>query len=74
VRREADKQDRRKVIVVPDEQKIYADIGPHSTPMGTALEGVYAEFSDGELETILAFVSKANAVAADVISKARQGK
>src|SRR5262249_15929868 len=44
VRREHDSVDRRRVIVIPNEEKIFQEIAPHSMPMGTALEGVCAGF------------------------------
>jgi DNA-binding MarR family transcriptional regulator len=71
VRREHDQQDRRRVIVIPNEAKIMADIMPHTMPMGEALNAICAEFSEAELETILSFILKANQAAADVIARSR---
>src|SRR5205809_5469595 len=48
VQREHDQADRRRVIVIPNEEKIYREISPHSMPMGTALEAVCAGFSEDE--------------------------
>src|SRR5215207_8632807 len=40
VRREHDQQDRRRVIVIPNQEKIYAEIMPYRTPMGEAVENL----------------------------------
>ncbi len=72
VRRERDKSDRRKVIVVPNEEKIYQNIMPHVMPMGAALDGVCTDFSEAELEVVLKFMMKANTSAMEVIAAARK--
>jgi DNA-binding MarR family transcriptional regulator len=74
VQREQDKDDRRRVIVVPNQAKILAEIIPYTMPMGAAMEAICAEFTDAELEVMLRFTTQANAVATDVITKTRQGK
>jgi DNA-binding MarR family transcriptional regulator len=74
VRREHDQQDRRRVIVVPNEEKIQAEIAPYTEPMGSALEALSAEFSDEQLEAILEFVTRANGFAARVIDQTRAAK
>ena len=71
VRREHDKQDRRRVLVIPNEEKIYRDIAPHTAPMGSALLNVSEEFSDAELAVVLRFITKANAAASDLIARTR---
>ncbi|MEP7284316.1 MAG: MarR family transcriptional regulator [Chloroflexota bacterium] len=71
VRREHDTVDRRKVIVIPDEAKINAEIAPHAMPMGYAMDALCAEYSEDALEIVLDFVTKANHSASEVISKAR---
>jgi len=72
VKRERDKNDRRKVIVVPNKTKIDAEIAPFSMSMGVALETLSKEFSEDELELILRFLTKANSVGNDEISKLRK--
>ena len=72
VKRERDGADRRKVIVAPNEEKIYREIMPHVMPMGMAMTTVCAEFSEEELEIILKFITKANTSATEVISAARE--
>ena len=72
VRREHDREDRRRINVIPNETKIMADIAPHTMPMGDAVEALCAELSEEELEIILKFMTKANSAASEVISKARE--
>ena len=74
VRREHDQKDRRRVIVVPNVEKIQAEIMPYTTPMGEALEGLTTEFSEAELDVILKFVTRANEFAARVIAETRGEK
>ncbi len=72
VRRERDKNDRRKVIVVPNETKIDSEIAPYSISMGVALDALSKEFSEDEIEMILQFLAKANSAAKEEISKLRK--
>lgn len=72
VRRERDKTDRRKVIVAPNEEKIYREIMPYAMPMGVAMDAVCTQFSEVELEIVLKFITKANASAVEVISATRK--
>jgi DNA-binding MarR family transcriptional regulator len=74
VRREQDKTDRRRVIVIPNEAKIVAEIVPYAMPMGAAMEAICADFSDAEIEVILRFTKQANSKATDVIAQTRQPK
>ena len=60
VKRARDKNDRRKVIVVPNEAKIDSEIAPFSRSMGVALDALSKEFSEDEIEMILQFLAKAN--------------
>ena len=69
VQRKRDKDDRRKVIVVPNERKIDSEIAPFSLSMGVALETLSKEFSEGQLEIVLRFLAKANALAKKEIAK-----
>jgi DNA-binding MarR family transcriptional regulator len=70
-RRERDLDDRRKVIVIPNEPKIYKEVAPFSESMGVALEAISQEFSESELDVILHFLAKANAAANEEIVKLR---
>ena len=74
VRREHSEEDRRKVVVIPNEAKIVKEISPYSMPMGAAMVTLCAEFSDDELEVITRFISKANSFAADVITQTQDEK
>ena len=74
VRREHSEEDRRKVLVIPNAEKIYKEISPYSIPMGEALIKLCAEFSDEELAIIMRFISKANTFATEVISQTRAEK
>lgn len=72
VKREPHPEDRRKVIVVPNTDKIFAEIMPYAMPMGQAVDNVCAEFSAEELAVVLRFIEKANAASVDVITSMRQ--
>ncbi len=72
VERQHDKADRRRVLVIPKIPKIMAEVAPHSVPMGEAMQYLFGEFSDAELEIILRFVSRANEVASEVIASLRK--
>ena len=74
VRREHSEEDRRKVVVIPNEAKIVKEISPFSMPMGNAMVTLCAEFSEAELEVISRFISEANRFAAEVISQTRREK
>jgi DNA-binding MarR family transcriptional regulator len=72
VHRERDKNDRRKVYVVPNVTKIDAELAPYSKSIGVALEAVSKEFSEDELEIILRFLAKTNSAGNKEISKLRK--
>ena len=74
VQRERDQYDRRRVIVIPDREKIDVEIAPFVMSMGAATEAICAQFSEAELETILKFITQANTVAVQEISKLQQDK
>ncbi len=74
VQRERDKNDRRKVIVVPNVTKIDSEIAPFSKSMGVALETLSKEFSEDELEIVLRFLAKANSAGNKEISKLRKNR
>ena len=72
VKRARDKHDGRKVIVVPNETRIFSEIAPFSMSMGVALENLSKEFSEDELEVILRFLAEANSAANKEIAKLRK--
>lgn len=71
VKRERDKDDRRKVIVAPNAEKIYAELTPYIMPMGMAVDRLCQAFSEDELAIILQFITQANAAALQVIAEVR---
>jgi len=74
VRREHSEEDRRKVVITPNEEKITQEISPYSLPMGTALVTVCADFSEDELAVIARFIAQANKLAGEVITQTRGEK
>jgi DNA-binding MarR family transcriptional regulator len=59
VRREVDPADRRKVIVVPEAERVDRDLFPHFPSLERArAEEFYDDFSVAELSLITAFLSR----------------
>jgi DNA-binding MarR family transcriptional regulator len=59
VRREVDPADRRKVIVVPEAERVDRDLFPHFPSLQRArAEEFYDDFSVAELSLITAFLSR----------------
>ena len=59
VHREVDPADRRKVIVVPDAERVDRDLFPHFPNLQTAATPqFYNEFSNAELGLISKFLSR----------------
>lgn len=52
VKRERDKEDRRKVVVILQKEKAMKQIGQYFQSTATSLEKLYETFSPGELLTI----------------------
>ena len=64
VRRELDPADRRKVIVVPDAERVDRDLFPHFPSLKrAAAKQFYDDFSIAELERISEFLSRLTAPA-----------
>jgi len=59
VKRQFDKTDRRKVIIVPDAEKIMALLAPFYGGFQEASEKLLASFTIEEIKTIEAYFSKA---------------
>jgi DNA-binding MarR family transcriptional regulator len=74
VKREQDPKDRRKVLVVPDVEKAYREMGPYVGQMQTALETTCADFNEEELAVVLRFISKANTQAVKAIASVRHAE
>ena len=59
VRREVDPSDRRKVIVIPDAERVERDVFPHFPSLQrAAATAFYEDFTIAELEVITAFMSQ----------------
>lgn len=71
VKRNFDKSDRRKVLVVPITKRIHEEIGKYMISMGTSFEKQSEEFSERELAVVLKFLVKANEIATKEITKLR---
>jgi len=74
VKREQDAKDRRKVLVVPQEEKIYREIAPHAMKMFIAFEQTCTDFSDEELGVVMRFMTKANELATQTIADVRKSE
>lgn len=72
VKREQDARDRRKVLVVPEEEKINREIAPHAMKMFTVLKQACEGFSNDELDVVMRFMAKANALAVETIAEVRK--
>lgn len=72
VKRESNKQDRRKVLVVPNFKKINNDIGKYTESMGKAFMQLANQFNESELTTLLIFLQKANLMTTEEIYKLKK--
>ncbi len=69
VQRIHDLKDRRKVIISPHTEKIYAEVTPHIASMGQAIEKLCETMPDAELVVIVKFLTAANTLASDFIER-----
>jgi len=69
VKRQFDKDDRRKIIIVPDTQKIMALLEPLYKEFRNNSEKLIASFHDNELKTLEAYFLKAIEIMNDATSK-----
>jgi len=74
VKREHDPKDRRKVLVVPNEEKAYGEIGQYSMRMQEVFDTACEDMTDEELAAILRFIAKANSLAAEAVASVRNAK
>jgi DNA-binding MarR family transcriptional regulator len=70
VRRVADEHDRRCVIVEPVQENL-GEIGSLFQPLADGLLEFWSGFSDEELDTIIEFVQRNNAIVAEVNARLR---
>lgn len=59
VKRQADPEDRRKVIIVPDSKKIMQQFKPYYRKFQDETENLFASYSDTEIEIIGCYLEKA---------------
>lgn len=59
VKRQFDKADRRKVVIVPDTEKIKALFDPFYKPFQEETDALIARFTAEEIETIRTYLEKA---------------
>jgi len=71
-RRERGTRDRRKVLVVPVEEKINEDLTPITQPLGMAVYAALLGYSEEELRLILRFLDEANGIAHQEITALRR--
>jgi len=69
VKREKDPNDRRKIIVVANEDKAMEVVMPLFTSLGASMTELYQTYSTKELQTILDFVSKSIHIMQQEINK-----
>jgi DNA-binding MarR family transcriptional regulator len=74
VKRQFDKSDRRKVIIVPDTKKIAALFEPFYKKFQTETENLLASFSEKELTIIQSYMTKAIALMKQTKDKFNQPK
>jgi DNA-binding MarR family transcriptional regulator len=74
VKREFDKSDRRKVIIVPDSEKIMALFEPFYKDFQAETENLIAAFSNEEIEIIETYFSNAVALMTETNNRVKQMK
>jgi DNA-binding MarR family transcriptional regulator len=74
VKREFDKSDRRKVIIVPDSEKIMALFEPFYKDFQAETENLIAAFSNEEIEIIQTYFSNAVALMTETNNRVKQMK
>lgn len=72
VRRAPDPTDRRKVVVVPDVARSEAEIVPHYSGLGEAMERHLADYDDAALATLIRFMRTSSAVAREHVARLRE--
>lgn len=72
VRRCHDVSDRRCVIIEPAHEN-HGELAALFQPLAEAMASLWAEFSDEQLDTIIEFVRRSNAITAEMNSRLRAG-
>lgn len=68
VKRQFDANDRRKVLIVPDSEKIRALFGPYYQDFQAKTENLIATFSTSEMDVIESFLAKSLALMHETIN------
>lgn len=71
VRRERGERDRRQVLVVPNVEKIEADLTPITSSLGVAVYAMMQGYTESELQVVLRFLREGNAIALGEIAALR---
>lgn len=58
VKRDKDPNDRRKIVVIANEEKVSNEVSPLFESIGNEMSKLYRQYSEDELKIILDFVSK----------------
>lgn len=69
VKREFDTNDRRKVVIVPNSEKIMSLFEPYYKPFQQESEKLIASFKNDEIDIIESYLSKALLLANETINK-----
>ncbi len=72
VRRERGQHDRRQVMVVPNMEKVDAELMPITLPLGMAVSHYLRTYSEGDLQKVLTFLKDANAIVQQEIATLRR--
>jgi len=69
VRREKDPNDRRKTVIIANQDKVFEVMVPLFSSLGTAMNNLYKQYSEEELKTILDFVTKSAEIVQKEVNK-----
>lgn len=72
VRRERGERDRRQVLVVPNEEKVNAELAPITRSLGMAAYAQMQRYTESELQVVLRFLRESNALALREITALRR--
>jgi DNA-binding MarR family transcriptional regulator len=67
-RRQPDPDDRRRVIVVVENEAVSRDLIPHYAGMQEAVAGLVTDLDERDLALFLRFIQKANAIAVEQVA------
>jgi len=73
VRRHSDESDRRRVIIEPVEENL-GQLGELFQPLADGMTALWSTFNDDELDVIIEFARRSNALTAEVNARLRAGQ